>query len=117
MDQKNKTNNVGIDITNPPKDTCDDERCPFHGNLKVHGRVFVGKVVSDKMRRTVVVSWERKQYMPKYERFEKKFSKVKAHNPDCIDAKEGDTVKLMETRPISKMKNYVVVDKVEKDNQ
>jgi small subunit ribosomal protein S17 len=106
-----KTNNLGIDVKSP-EGTCEDANCPFHGNLKIHGKQFVGVVSSDKMSKTVTVTWERRVYLPKYERYEKKRSKVKAHNPECINAKEGDTVKIMECRPLSKLKNFVVIEKL-----
>lgn len=76
--------------------------------LSIRGRKFTGKVISDKMSRTVTVQWERKKYIPKYERYEKRRSKVKAHNPDDIGAEEGDIVLIEETRPISKTKNFIV---------
>lgn len=79
--------------------------------LPTHGRTIVGKVTSDKMHRTVTVAWERRHYVPKYQRYERRYSKVKAHNPDEVDAKVGDTVVIMETRPISKTKNFIVVEK------
>jgi small subunit ribosomal protein S17 len=78
--------------------------------LKVHGREFVGVVTSDKMSRTVTVAWDRRQFIPKYERYEKKLSKVKAHNPESINAKEGDKVRIKECRPLSKTKNFVVIE-------
>jgi small subunit ribosomal protein S17 len=84
-----KTKNIGMDIKTP-ENVCEDVNCPFHGSLKIHGRQFVGDVTSDKMSKTVTVSWERRSFIPKYERYEKKISKVKAHNPECINAKEGD---------------------------
>ena len=80
----------------------------------IRGKTFVGKVVSAKMHRTVVVEWERKIPIPKYERFEKRRSKVAAHNPDEINAKEGDTVKIQETKPLSKTKNFTVIEVLEK---
>jgi small subunit ribosomal protein S17 len=46
----------------------------------------------------------------KYERYEKRRSKIHAHNPSCLDAKAGDRVKIAECRPISKTKSYVVVE-------
>jgi small subunit ribosomal protein S17 len=74
------------------------------------GRTFVGNVISDKMSKTVTVEWERRVYVPKYERYEKKKSRVKAHNPDEIGAKKGDVVKITETRPLSKTKNFIIVE-------
>ncbi|RJQ17558.1 30S ribosomal protein S17 [Candidatus Woesearchaeota archaeon] len=78
--------------------------------LPTRGRTFVGTVVSNKMQRTVTVQWVRKRYMNKYERYELRRTKVKAHNPDTIDAKMGDRVKIMETRPISKTKHFIVIE-------
>ena len=78
--------------------------------LRAPGGSFVGTVISARMRKTVTVEWERKHFLKKYERYEKRKSKVKAHNPEYINAKEGDIVKIMECRPISKTKNFVVVE-------
>ena len=103
--------NIGIEAKAPGK-KCDDEHCPFHGSLSVRGRIFEGTVVSDRMSKSVSVSWERTVYLPKYERYEKKRSKVKAHNPECILVKQGDKVKIMQCRPISKTKHFVVVEKL-----
>ncbi|MCA9477525.1 MAG: 30S ribosomal protein S17 [Simkania sp.] len=79
-------------------------------NLSVRGKTFVGKVVSAKMHKTVVVEWERRTLIPKFERYEKRRSKVSAHNPEEINAQEGDIVKIQETRPLSKTKNFAVVE-------
>jgi ribosomal protein uS17 len=79
--------------------------------FRTHGRVFIGTVVSDRMAATVTVAWERRHYVPKYQRYERRYSKVKAHNPPEIDAKAGDTVTIMETRPISKTKHFIVIKK------
>ncbi|MBU0472017.1 MAG: 30S ribosomal protein S17 [Nanoarchaeota archaeon] len=79
-------------------------------NISLRGRIFEGKVVSDKMHKTVTVEWDRKKYVRKYERYERRRTKVKAHNPESINAKEGDLVRIMETRPISKTKNFVVIE-------
>lgn len=91
---------VGLDVKNLKK--CDDPNCPFHGNLRVRGQILEGVVASDKARRTVVVEREYYKYIPKYERYERRTSKITAHNPDCIGAKVGDKVKIGECRPISK---------------
>lgn len=76
--------------------------------MSIRGRTFTGKVVSAKMHNTVVVQWERRVLIPKYERYEKRKSKVNAHNPETINAKEGDMVEIQETRPLSKTKHFVV---------
>lgn len=80
--------------------------------LKTRGRTFKGKVVSSKAQKTVTVEWNRRVYVSKYERYQNKRSKVKAHNPEEIDAKEGDIVIIKECRPISKTKKFVVVEVV-----
>jgi small subunit ribosomal protein S17 len=73
----------------------------------------VGVVTSDKMEKSIVVSVERKVKHPKYGKFVKKTTKFVAHdeNNDC---NEGDTVKIMETRPLSKNKNWRLVEIVER---
>ncbi|NPB02017.1 MAG: 30S ribosomal protein S17 [Methanopyri archaeon] len=98
----------------PPRKECDDPNCPFHGNLSVRGMVLEGVVVSDKMDKTVIVEREYYQYIPKYERWERRRSRIPAHNPPCIDAKEGDRVKIAECRPLSKTKSFVVVEVLER---
>ncbi|MFW6230494.1 MAG: 30S ribosomal protein S17 [Nanoarchaeota archaeon] len=81
-------------------------------DVRTHGRSFVGTVISDKMNATVTVEWKWRVYIPKYERYMVKTSKVKAHNPDAIDAKEGDTVRIVQCRPISKTKHFIVTEKI-----
>jgi len=77
--------------------------------LSTRKRIFTGVVVSDKMSKTVTVEWPRRKYISKYERYERRRTKVKAHNPDNINAKKGDKVVIAETRPISKTKNFIVI--------
>ncbi len=109
-----KTEGKSIGVDAPfPKESCTDKNCPFHGTLKVHGRIIVGDVVSSKASKTATVSYSYQSFIPKYERYETKHTKVKAHNPSCINAKEGDKVRVMETRPLSKTKNFVVIQKLE----
>jgi len=79
--------------------------------IPTRGRTFTGVIVSTKAQKTVTVQWNRRVYIPKYERYLSKRSKVKAHNPD-LKLKEGDTVVIKECRPISKTKKFVVVEVV-----
>ena len=102
---------VGLGIE-PPKQKCEDRNCPFHGTLSVRGRAFEGTVVSDKMARTVTVELEHMRKIAKYERYERRTSKLHAHNPPCIAARVGDKVKIMECRRLSKTKSFVVVQKL-----
>ncbi|MBW4827020.1 MAG: 30S ribosomal protein S17 [Clostridiaceae bacterium] len=73
----------------------------------------VGRVVSDKMDKTVVVAVETFVTHPLYKKQIKKTTKFKAHdeNNEC---KVGDVVKIMETRPLSKDKNWRLVSIIEK---
>ena len=72
-----------------------------------------GKVVSDKMEKTIVVAVEDHVKHPLYKKIVKKTYKLKAHdeNNEC---RMGDTVKVMETRPLSKDKRWRLVEIVEK---
>jgi small subunit ribosomal protein S17 len=81
-------------------------------NISFRGKTFVGKVVSAKAHKSATIQWERRIYVPKYERYEKRRSKINVHNPPSINAKEGDTVRVMETRPLSKTKNFVIIEKL-----
>ena len=92
--------------------TCDDTNCPIHGSLKTRGQIIKGNVVSDKMRKTVVVQRDYLRFLSKYERHEKRKSRILAHNPSCISAATGDEVSIMECRPLSKSKTFVVIEKV-----
>lgn len=90
--------------------TCQDRNCPFHGEVRIRGRKLEGVVVSDKMDKTVVVKIEHLRYVPKYDRYERRTSKIHAHNPSCVGAKEGDGVVIAECRKLSKTKSFVVVE-------
>jgi hypothetical protein len=52
--------------------SCGDENCPFHGSLSTRGMTLTGKVVSDKMHKTVVVQIDYLQYFSKYKRYAKR---------------------------------------------
>jgi small subunit ribosomal protein S17 len=73
----------------------------------------VGKVVSDKMMKTVVVSIERRVEHPVYGKMVRRTTKLKAHD-EQNEAKTGDTVRIMETRPLSKDKRWRVVEIIER---
>jgi len=102
-------NNIGIKVMLPKK-KCENPTCPFHGNLKCRGKVFTGVIIASRMQKTVTVELIRKYYIPKYERFEKRRTRIKAHNPECINAKDGDIVKISECRPLSKTKTFVIIE-------
>jgi small subunit ribosomal protein S17 len=73
----------------------------------------VGMVVSDKMAKTVVVSIERRVQHPVYGKMVRRTKKLKAHD-EQNQAKTGDTVRIMETRPLSKDKRWRVVEIIER---
>jgi len=65
----------------------------------------IGIVTSDKMNKSIVVAVERKVKHPKYGKFVKKTTKFVVHD-ETNDSHIGDTVRIMETRPLSKTKNW-----------
>ena len=76
-------------------------------------KVRVGKVVSDKMDKTIVVAVATKVRHPLYKKTVNVTTKFKAHD-ELNDAKIGDTVRIMETRPLSKDKRWRLVEIVER---
>ena len=73
----------------------------------------IGVVTSNKMDKSIVVSVVRKEKHPLYEKFVMKTSKFTAHD-EKNDCNSGDTVKIMETRPISKNKCWRLVEIIER---
>jgi small subunit ribosomal protein S17 len=100
---------AGLSVAEP-KTKCEDERCPFHGSLKVRGRLLSGKVVSTSGRSFVVVQMDHLHKVGKYNRVERRRSRLSAHLPGCIQPSEGDTVQIAECRPLSKTISFVVVE-------
>jgi small subunit ribosomal protein S17 len=76
-------------------------------------KVRQGKVVSNKMEKTIVVAVESRVRHPLYGKFMKRTKKFKAHD-ETNQCGEGDTVEIMETRPLSKDKNWRLVRIIEK---
>lgn len=74
---------------------------------------IVGKVISNKMDKTIVVEIERMMMHPKYHKFVRKTKKVKSHD-ERNECSIGDVVLIEETRPLSKEKRYRLVKIVEK---
>ena len=73
----------------------------------------IGVVTSNKMEKSIVVSIERKVKHGLYGKFVKKTSKFIAHDQENT-CNEGDTVKIMETRPLSKNKNWRLIEIIER---
>src|SRR3989304_7835661 len=105
--------NTGIEGIKTPEKKCEDNHCPFHGSFTVKSRIFTGKVIPPRFHKTVKVEWERMKFLPKYERYMKARTRIKAHSTDCIEVAVGDKVRIAECRPISKTKNFVIIEKVE----
>lgn len=74
---------------------------------------LIGTVVSTKMQKTIVVSIERKFTHPVYRKVITRHKRLKVHSEDK-NVQEGDTVMIKETKPISKDKHYIFMQKVEK---
>ncbi len=91
---------------------CKDKKCPFHGGLKVRIKKLVGTVVKADTHRSATIEFERRLFVPKYERYLIKYTKIHVHNPVCISAKVGDKVVVRECRPLSKTKKFVIVEKL-----
>ncbi|WP_435063227.1 30S ribosomal protein S17 [Halobaculum sp. EA56] len=103
---------IGLNVTEP-EEACSDENCPFHGSLSVRGQTLEGTVASTSMDKTVVVEREYDVFVPKYDRYMKRRSRVPAHLSPCLDVEEGDRVRIAETRPLSKTKSHAVVETLE----
>jgi len=93
----------------PPKASCKDNNCPYHGHIKVRGILLEGTLVSTKMQKAGVLLREYLHYDKKYQRYERRRSKITVYIPPCMEVREGDQVVVGETRPISKTISFVVV--------
>ena len=98
----------------PEKKETEQIKIKGNENYSIRGAVLTGTVVSAKAAKTVTIERIITKYIPKYERYKKTKSKITAHNPESINAQEGDVVKIGETRKLSKTKNFVVVEIVQK---
>lgn len=87
---------------------CNDAKCPFHGSISLRGALFTGKVISAKERKSAVVAIDYTRKVRKYERLEKRRSKLHCHVPSCLLVKEGDVVEVSECRKLSKTKAHVI---------
>ena len=83
------------------------------GEERTARKLRVGVVVSDKMQKTVVVQIDRRMPHPVYGKMVTRSKRLKAHDEEN-SAKLGDTVRIMETRPLSKYKRWRLVEIVER---
>jgi len=91
--------------------TCSDRLCPWHGDkkLKLRGRTFEGAVIN-KLNGRVTIQFERMLKIEKYDRYEKRKTKIHARLTPCMqeEVSVGDLISVAETRPISKTIHFVV---------
>jgi small subunit ribosomal protein S17 len=104
-----RARDIGLDVR-APKGSCDDRHCPFHGHLKLRGQVLEGTVVSVAMQRTAVVERTLLHFVPKFERYEKRRRRYLAHAPACLNVPVGHRVRIAETRPLSKLVSFCIVE-------
>jgi small subunit ribosomal protein S17 len=110
--EKKKTTKKKMEEKTEARSSCDDIFCPIHGQrkLKVRGRVFDGIVVK-KLPKRVSIEFERMLKLAKYERYEKRKTRIHARLPDCMsdEVQVGDRIQVAETRPTSKTIHFVVL--------
>jgi small subunit ribosomal protein S17 len=107
--KKTKTENKEIKVS------CADQFCPTHGKnaVKLRGRTFEGEVIN-KLAGRLKIEFERVLYDKKYERFDKRRTRIHARLPDCLanEIQLGDWIQIRECRPLSKIIHFYVVKKV-----
>lgn len=94
---------------NAPAKECTDQKCPFHGQIDVKKELLSGKVVKKDINKSATIEWFRPYYVHKYERYELRRSRLRVHNPSCINAEIGQEVLVAKTRPLSKTKHHVII--------
>ena len=107
-----KEKGIGIEVNLPKEKIVELKNELANSNIRLRGRIFIGKIISKDAHKSAVVKWSYTYPLKKYERFEYRTSKIKAHNPKCLDYEIGDVVKAIECRPLSKTKKFVIVEKI-----
>lgn len=88
-----------------------DKKCPFTGNVSIRGRILKAMVISNKMKRTLVVRRDYLQYFSKYRRFAKKHKNMSVHcSPAFQNVGEGDIVTIGQCRPLAKTVRFNVIE-------
>ena len=92
---------------------CKDVKCPTHGHLKLHGRVFEG-IVTRKLPTRIAIEFERMIYVKKYERYSRSRTRIHARLPICMEKEinVGNLIRVQECRPLSKIIHFVVINKI-----
>jgi len=109
--------NIGIPGVTTPKakaEDCNDESCPFHGETRIRGKITQGVIVSMKSKNTVIIKRDYVQFVKKYQRYERRNTRLACHLPDCLthEIEIGDLVRVGESRKISKTKAFIVLGKI-----
>ncbi|MFX0025259.1 MAG: 30S ribosomal protein S17 [Candidatus Hermodarchaeota archaeon] len=110
--------NIGIPGVSPPKAReCNDKDCPFHGTTRIRGKITSGVVVSKKSRNTVVIRRNYVQFIKKYQRYERRNTRLACHLPDCLknEINLGDLIRVGESRKLSKTKAFIVLGKISRE--
>ena len=90
-------------------DVARDRNCPFYGEINVKKANLVGTIIKKDANGSATIEWERSRFIPKYERYEFRRSRIRVHNPASINAQIGEKVLVARTRPISKTKHHVII--------
>ena len=114
---KKMSRNIGIPGVIPPKvkeEECKDQSCPYHGTTRIRGKITKGVVVNKKSRNTVIIRQDYVQFVKKYQRYERRNSRLACHLPECLNSEieVGDFVRVGESRKLSKTKAFIVLDKL-----
>ena len=95
-----------------------DKKCPFTGNVSIRGRILKAMVISNKMKRTIIVRRDYLQYVSKYRRFEKRHTNMAAHlSPAFVNVTEGDIVTIGQCRPLAKTVKFNVLEHLPTTNK
>mmetsp|Transcript_23546 Transcript_23546/g.58104 ORF Transcript_23546/g.58104 Transcript_23546/m.58104 type:complete len:165 (-) Transcript_23546:91-585(-) len=89
-----------------------DKKCPWAGNVSIRGKLLRGTVVSNKMKRTIVIRRDYLHYITKYNRYEKRHKNVPAHVSPAFKLNVGDSVIVGQCRPLSKTVRFNVLSVV-----
>ncbi|KAF0685772.1 Aste57867_22380 [Aphanomyces stellatus] len=108
-----KVLNVGLGFKTPKtaiQGAYIDKKCPFTSDVSIRGRILKGVVLSNKMKRTIIVRRDYLHYIKKYKRFEKRHKNVAAHVSPAFRVKEGDVVTIGQCRPLAKTVRFNVLE-------
>lgn len=114
LDNTQETENISETVDTSVETTSQEvENVLETTETRARRKTRVGKVVSNKMEKTITVLVERRLKHPRYGKFVKRTKKYTAHD-ETNNCNEGDTVRIMETRPLSKNKRWRLVDIIER---